>query len=120
MRSRVAHERWVGCHLSCDVIVDDLAVLGVTASSASVRPWFNPAIPEDVRNEIEKAVLALYRRRMHDIRPADKNMAPRPTWGHVARLKVGPATRQVHDEPSLKHRAECATNDISGSRGFRA
>jgi len=60
MPCRVANERWLGSHLLCDVVLDHLAVLGVTASGESVKPWFNPAIPEDVRNEIEKAVLAVY------------------------------------------------------------
>jgi hypothetical protein len=74
MRCRVANERWAGCHLLCDVVLDDLAVLGVTASGENVKPWFNPTIPEDVRNVIEKAVLARYRRRTlnsHEIRPVD-------------------------------------------------
>jgi hypothetical protein len=66
MPCRVVNERWVGSHLLCDVVLDHLAVLGVTACSESVKPWFNPAIPEDVRNEIEKAVLAVYCRGRSD------------------------------------------------------
>jgi hypothetical protein len=66
MPCKVMNERWVGNHLLCDVVLEDLAILGVTASgsiySESVKTWFNPAIPKDVRNEIETAVLAVYHR----------------------------------------------------------
>jgi hypothetical protein len=66
MPCKVVNERWVGSHLLCDVVLEDLAILGVTASgsvySESVTTWFNLAIPKDVRNEIEKAVLLVYHR----------------------------------------------------------
>ncbi len=61
MSCKVVNERWVGRHLLCDVVLEDLAILGVTACGSvygeSVKTWFNAAIPQDVRNEIEKAVL---------------------------------------------------------------
>ena len=84
MRCRVANERWVGCHLFCDVVLDHLAVLGVRASGESVKPWFNPAIPEDVRNEIEKAVLAVYcRGRSDSYRTSRSPGAGRPRGGRA-------------------------------------
>ena len=66
MPCKVLNERWLGCHLHCDVVLEDLAILGVTACGSvyaeSVKIWFNAALPKDVRNEIEKAVLAAYHR----------------------------------------------------------
>jgi hypothetical protein len=66
MPCKVMNERWVGRHLLCDVVLEDLAILGVTVSGSiygeSVKTWMNAAIPEDVRNEIDKAVLVVYHR----------------------------------------------------------
>jgi hypothetical protein len=68
MPCRVINQRWVGSHLLCDVVFDHLAVLGVRASSESVKPWTNPAIPKNVRKEIENAVLLVYRRSRSSLR----------------------------------------------------
>jgi hypothetical protein len=66
MPCKVVNERWVGRHLRCHVVLEDLVILGVTASGSaygeSVATWFNPAIPKDVRNEVERAVLLAYHR----------------------------------------------------------
>ena len=64
MPCKVVNERWVGRHLVCDVVLENLVVLGVTASGSgygeSVKIWVNTAIPKGVRNEIQKAVLDVY------------------------------------------------------------
>ena len=66
MPCKVMNERWVGRLLVCDVVLEDLAVLGVTACGSaygeSVKTWFNPAVPQAVRNKIETAVLVAYHR----------------------------------------------------------
>lgn len=66
MRSKVMNERWMGRLLVCDVVLEDLAVLGVTASGSaygeSITTWFNPAVPQDAKDEIEKAVHVAYHR----------------------------------------------------------
>jgi hypothetical protein len=65
MTCKVVNERWKGRHLLCDVVLDDLAVLGVTVSGSAydenVKTWFNPAVPKGVKDEIERAVLVIYR-----------------------------------------------------------
>ena len=71
MPCKVVNERWVGRHLRCDVVLEDLVVLGVTACGSAygenVTTWFNPAVPKRVKNEIERAVLVIYRRGIQSV-----------------------------------------------------